>query len=141
MFKICKVVSIAAHPNADKLYVCNVSIGKETIQVVSGAPNLEVGMFSIVAIPITKLKTNDMLVTEVTVRGIRSYGQLCSESDLGISDDHSGIIKFDRYIRYIDPESIEDLNNKLGTEFYPVTKTGDIYEPKTTNKTLFCYKM
>ena len=76
-----RVLSVEKHPNADKLTVCTVDTGKEHRKVVCGAPNVRVGMVA----PLASLGTK-------TIRGVESNGMLCSEKDLGISEDHSGLI-------------------------------------------------
>jgi phenylalanyl-tRNA synthetase beta chain len=76
-----KVLSVEKHPNADKLTVCTVDTGREQRRVVCGAPNVRVGMVA----PLASLGTK-------TIRGVESNGMLCSEKDLGISEDHSGLI-------------------------------------------------
>ena len=77
----CTVLSVEKHPNADKLTVCTVDTGKDKRKVVCGAPNVRVGMVA----PLASLGTK-------TIRGVESNGMLCSEKDLGISEDHSGLI-------------------------------------------------
>jgi phenylalanyl-tRNA synthetase beta chain len=76
-----EVLAVEKHPNADKLMVCKVRAGKETLQVVCGAPNVRVGMKA-------PLKTGAK-----EIRGVLSQGMLCSARDLGLSDDHSGLLE------------------------------------------------
>src|SRR5262249_37917955 len=76
-----KVLSVEKHPNSDKLTVCTVDTGKETVKVVCGAPNVRVGMVA----PLSS-------VGKKLIRGIESNGMLCSEKDLGLSEDHSGLL-------------------------------------------------
>jgi phenylalanyl-tRNA synthetase beta chain len=76
-----EVLSVDKHPHADKLVVCKVRAGKDTLQVVCGAPNVRVGMKA-------PLKTGAK-----EVRGVLSQGMLCSARDLGLSDDHSGLLE------------------------------------------------
>jgi phenylalanyl-tRNA synthetase beta chain len=77
-----EVLSVEKHPNADKLTVCRVKAGKETLQVVCGAPNVRVGMKA----PLSKIGTKE-------IRGVQSQGMLCSARDLKLSDDHSGLLE------------------------------------------------
>jgi phenylalanyl-tRNA synthetase beta chain len=77
-----EVLSVERHPNADKLTVCNVKAGKETFQVVCGAPNVRVGMKA----PLAKIGTKE-------IRGVESQGMLSSARELGLSDDHSGLLE------------------------------------------------
>ena len=87
-FKIAKIIKSEKHPNADKLKVCDVSLGEnKVIKVVCGAPNARAGLVTIYAppgsiIPKTKLKLN-----VVKIRGIESSGMLCSENELNISNN------------------------------------------------------
>ena len=93
-FKIAKIIKSEKHPNADKLKVCDVSLGEnKVIKVVCGAPNARAGLVTIYAppgsiIPKTKLKLNI-----VKIRGIESSGMLCSENELNISNNKEGIIE------------------------------------------------
>ncbi len=86
-----KIADIVRHPNAEKLHLCQVEVGEnEKIQVICGAPNAAVGLLAPFAragatLPHGKVDT-------VTIRGVRSEGMLCSEKELGLSDDHSGIL-------------------------------------------------
>jgi phenylalanyl-tRNA synthetase beta chain len=77
-----EVLSVQRHPNADKLTVCAVRAGKETYQVVCGAPNVRVG----VKAPLAKIGTKE-------IRGVQSQGMLSSARELGLSDDHSGLLE------------------------------------------------
>jgi phenylalanyl-tRNA synthetase beta chain len=77
-----EVLAVSKHPNADKLTVCKVKAGKETVQVVCGAPNVRAGMKA----PLARIGTKE-------IRGVRSEGMLCSARDLGLSDDHSGVLE------------------------------------------------
>ncbi|HEU5175827.1 MAG TPA: phenylalanine--tRNA ligase subunit beta [Burkholderiales bacterium] len=77
-----EVLSVDRHPNADKLTVCKVKAGRETVQVVCGAPNVRVGM-----------KAPLMQIGSKEIRGVQSQGMLCSARELGLSDDHSGLLE------------------------------------------------
>jgi len=79
---VAEVLSVEKHPNADKLTVCRVKAGKETVQVVCGAPNVRAGMKAVLA----KIGTK-------AVRGVDSHGMLASARELGLSDDHSGLLE------------------------------------------------
>ncbi|MDY6408181.1 MAG: phenylalanine--tRNA ligase subunit beta [Pseudomonadota bacterium] len=83
---------VEQHPNADKLHVLRVFNGKEDVQIVCGAPNVRVGMKSILAQPgCYVLKFNETI--EISkLRGVESRGMMCAEDELGIGDDHEGII-------------------------------------------------
>lgn len=88
-----KVNSIRPHPNADKLVLCQVDIGEEdTLQIVCGAPNVREGMFAPVATIGTDLPTG-ISIKRAKLRGEESHGMLCSEKELKISDDASGLME------------------------------------------------
>ncbi len=83
------------HPNADKLSVCIVSDGTQDYNVVCGAPNVDAGQ----KIPFAKvgavIPTNGMKLEKAKIRGEVSFGMICSERELGISDNHEGIMVLD----------------------------------------------
>ena len=92
--KTGKVISVDSHPNADKLSLCQVSVGSDTLQIICGAPNVRQGMDVVVALPGTTLPGN-FKIKKSKVRGIESQGMLCSERELGLSDDHQGILELE----------------------------------------------
>ncbi len=91
-FKIAKIIKTEKHPNADRLKVCDVDVGeKEFKKVVCGATNARKGLITIYAPPgATIPKTKTKLVV-AKIRGVISYGMLCSESELNLSDESDGI--------------------------------------------------
>ncbi len=91
-FKIAKIIKTEKHPNADRLKVCDVDIGeKEFKKVVCGAANAREGLITIYAPPgATIPKTKTKLVV-AKIRGVTSYGMLCSESELNLSDESDSI--------------------------------------------------
>ena len=94
-FIIAKILSSKKHPDADKLKICEVDIGIETKEVVCGAPNAKEGLTTIYApigsvIPKTKMK-----IKKAKIRGVTSYGMLCSGEELNIDNDFDGIIELD----------------------------------------------
>ncbi len=94
LFKVAKIVKTEKHPNADRLKVCDVDIGeKDYKKVVCGATNAKEGLVSVYAPPgaiIPKTKTKLVIAK---IRNVTSYGMLCSESELNLSDDSAGIIE------------------------------------------------
>ncbi len=94
-FTVAHVISAEPHPNADKLRVCVVDTGTEQVQVVCGAPNAHAGMKGVFAPSGTTIPSNGMKLKPVTIRGVESNGMLCSEREMGISDEHTGIIELD----------------------------------------------
>ncbi|MFO0986255.1 MAG: phenylalanine--tRNA ligase subunit beta [Alphaproteobacteria bacterium] len=92
-FVVGHVVECAKHPNADKLSVCKVDIGHGApIQVVCGAPNARQGMKGVYAPPGTHVPGTKLDLKKGVIRGVESNGMLLSERELGISDEHQGII-------------------------------------------------
>ncbi|MGB3210176.1 MAG: phenylalanine--tRNA ligase subunit beta [Desulforhopalus sp.] len=86
------VISAEKHPNADKLTVCQVRIGDELHQIVCGAPNVRQDLAVVVALPGTVLPGN-FKIGKSKIRGIESFGMICSERELGLSNDHDGIME------------------------------------------------
>ena len=92
-FIVAKVVSAVPHPNADKLRVCMVDIGKDDlVQVVCGAPNARGGMKSVFSPPGTYIPSKKITISVGEIRGVESHGMLCSAAELELSEDHDGII-------------------------------------------------
>ncbi len=87
-----KIVSVRSHPNADRLMLCDVDMGDRVVQVVSGAPNLREGLKVPIALPGTILPGGNR-VKEVKLRGEISEGILLAEDEMGLTDDHSGIME------------------------------------------------
>ncbi len=89
---VARVIEVTKHPNADKLTVCKVDAGGPApLTIVCGAPNTKAGMLSPLA-PVGAVLGPDMTVKKAKIRGVESSGMLCSERELGLSDDHSGIM-------------------------------------------------
>jgi phenylalanyl-tRNA synthetase beta chain len=89
-----RIEEIAPHPNADKLHLCQVDTGQGKVSVVCGAPNTKTGMLSPIALPGTEFPEGFVLERSV-IRGQASEGMLCSEGELGLGDDRSGIMVLD----------------------------------------------
>ncbi len=92
-FVVGQVLEEDKHPNADKLKVCKVDIGTAKVDVVCGAPNVEKGMKVVYAPPGSTIPVNQMKLKAAKIRGVESSGMMCSEYELGISDNHEGIIR------------------------------------------------
>ncbi|RPI79843.1 MAG: phenylalanine--tRNA ligase subunit beta [Desulfobacteraceae bacterium] len=86
-----RILDFKRHPDADRLWLCQVDNGREQVQVVCGAPNLAKGQITPLALPGTTLP-NGMIVKESKIRGERSAGMLLAEDEMGLSEDHSGIM-------------------------------------------------
>jgi len=96
-----RIIEIKQHPNADKLLTCNVDIGKETLQIVTGAPNVASGQYVPVAVN-GALLPGGIRIKTGKLRGELSQGMLCSAEELGLErmgymdDGVDGILVFDR---------------------------------------------
>jgi phenylalanyl-tRNA synthetase beta chain len=89
---IGEVLAVEKHPDADKLSVCKVSTGSdEQHQIVCGAPNVRVGMKAPVILPGAKLPDGTK-IRKAKLRGVESAGMLCSARELGLSEDHAGLM-------------------------------------------------
>jgi len=98
-FIVGVVTSKEKHPNADKLSLCKVNTGKEELQVVCGASNVGKGQ-KIVFAPIgTSIPLNGLQITKAKIRGIESFGMICSEAELDLGDDASGIMILDEKLK------------------------------------------
>ncbi|MGH8708278.1 MAG: phenylalanine--tRNA ligase subunit beta [Burkholderiales bacterium] len=86
-----EILKVERHPNADKLIVCTVSTGKQKLSVVCGAPNARPGMKA----PLAPVGTwlGSLEIKAAQLRGVQSQGMLCSAQELGLSDDHSGLLE------------------------------------------------
>ena len=96
---IGKVITCEKHPNADRLKVTTVDVGKnENVQIVCGAPNVESGQTVAVAMIGAKLYFNDDEITikKSKIRGENSEGMICAEDELGLGNSHDGIIVFEK---------------------------------------------
>lgn len=105
------VLKVTAHPDADKLRVCEVSVGKGTpLQVVCGAPNVKEDM----RVPFAQVGAylpGDMKIKRAKLRGVESEGMLCSAKELGLSDDASGLMALPE-----DAPAGEDLRKYLNLD-------------------------
>jgi phenylalanyl-tRNA synthetase beta chain len=95
--KVARITDVRPHPDADRLTLCDVAVGAETYQVVCGAPNAKPGLLTPIALPGTSLASG-ITVKKAKIRGQESIGMLCSERDLGISEDHTGIMELDEAV-------------------------------------------
>ncbi|MDH5387762.1 MAG: phenylalanine--tRNA ligase subunit beta [Gammaproteobacteria bacterium] len=89
---VARVESIEKHPDADKLNVCQVTDGKETLQIVCGASNVREGLI----IPLAKIGAvlpGDFKIKPAKLRGVESSGMLCSEKELGLADQAEGLME------------------------------------------------
>ena len=109
-FIVAKILKTEKHPDADKLKVCDVDVGKENpVKVVCGAPNAIEGLLTIYAPPGSVIPKNQMKLVVSKIRGVSSYGMLCSESELNLSDESGGITEL----------SSNDFKDKIGDNYFP----------------------
>ena len=93
-FTIARVVSAEKHPNADKLQLLKVDTGSgDPVQVVCGAPNAREGLVGVFAAPGSYVPGIDLTLKAAKIRDVESFGMMCSERELEISDEHQGIIE------------------------------------------------
>ncbi len=88
--KVARVEAVAPHPNADKLKCCRLSTGDDQAEVICGAPNVAAGQLVPLALPGTVLP-DGREIRSATIRGVASSGMICSQAELELSGDHSGI--------------------------------------------------
>ena len=89
---VAEIVAIEGHPDADKLNICQVNDGGETVQVVCGAPNARVGL----RVPFAKIGAvlpGAFKIKKAKLRGVESQGMLCAEQELGLSDSSDGLME------------------------------------------------
>ncbi len=106
-----KIISVENHPNSKKLKLLKVDIKKEVLNIVCGAPNAIVD--SIVPVALIGGKVGELAIAKATVGGVDSYGMCCSGQELGISDDHSGLL-------------ILDENTPIGVDIKKVLNIDDV---------------
>ncbi|MBA3722110.1 MAG: phenylalanine--tRNA ligase subunit beta [Parachlamydiaceae bacterium] len=90
------VLEVEKHPNADKLCIAQVTDGKETFQVVCGAPNCRKGLnvaFARLGAILKDENGKNFTIKNTKIRGVESSGMLCAGDEIGISDDHDGILE------------------------------------------------
>ena len=104
-----EVLDLVAHPDADKLRVATVNAGGEPLQIVCGAPNVAKGVKVPVALIGAQLP--GLAIKKSKLRGVESFGMLCSARELGMSEDHSGLL-----ILPADAPVGEDLRRYLSLE-------------------------
>ena len=93
-FKVAKILKVEKHPNADKLKVCDVTLGdNKIIKVVCGAPNAREGLLTIYAPPGAVIPKTKFELKIAKIRGVESRGMLCSESELNLSNENDGIVE------------------------------------------------
>ena len=108
-FKVAKIINAEQHPNADRLRICDVDIGlDDTVKVVCGAPNAKKDLLTIYAGPGSIIPKNNMKLSVSKIRGVTSYGMLCSESELNLSNESEGITEL----------TTSKYSDKIGKNFF-----------------------
>ncbi len=119
------IMAIESHPYADKLVVCQVDVGEETVQIVTGAENMKEGDYVPVALHGSCLP-GGVKIKKGKLRNVESYGMMCSASELGIGEDSDGL--------YILPEP-----KPVGTDIREVLGMDDaVIEFEITNNRADC---
>lgn len=119
-----EVLSTAPHPDADQLQIAQVSDGKETFQVVCGAPNCRPGIktpFARVGARLGLQEEKPFKIKKSKIRGVESNGMLCSESELGLSAAHEGIAELPT-----SSKAGDDLAAQLGDEVLEISLTPNL---------------
>ena len=115
-----EVLKAEKHPDADKLKLCSVSDGDETFSVVCGAPNVNTGQ-KIVFAKVGAVLPGDFKIGKAKIRGVESFGMICSERELGISEEHDGIMVLDDSLKAGTPikDILGPLFNAIDIEVTP----------------------
>ena len=117
-FTIGKVLTAEKHPDADKLKVCQVATDDGESQIICGAPNARAGITVVIAKPGVYVPGIDTTIRVGKIRGIESFGMMCSEREMELSDEHDGIIELpsgavgDRFIDWLaehDPAKVDTV--------------------------------
>jgi tRNA-binding protein len=105
-FVVGYVLEKEKHPNADKLSVCTVDVGSETLQIVCGAPNIDSGQKVVVA-KVGAVMPSGMLIKDAELRGVASSGMICSAKELDLPDapKEKGILVLDEDAKVGEPFS------------------------------------
>jgi phenylalanyl-tRNA synthetase beta chain len=107
---VAAVLAVEPHPGADKLTVCRVDAGQGPVQVVCGAPNVRSGMKAPLATVGARLAGGQQ-IGQAKLRGVESHGMLCSARELGLSEDHSGLLEL-----AADARPGADIREQLGLD-------------------------
>ena len=117
-FTIGKVIQAEKHPDADKLRVCQVETASGVTQIICGAPNAREGITVVVAPPGVYVPGIDTTIGVGKIRGIESFGMMCSEREMELSDEHDGIIELEsgevgqsyaEWLAQNDPERVDPV--------------------------------
>ena len=124
LFKVAEIMKTEKHPNADRLKVCDVNIGENEIKkVVCGAENAKEGLLTVYAPPDAIIPKTKLKLSISKIRGVTSYGMLCSESELNLSDKSKGITELPK-----------EYKKKIGKSFFSKSKSNVIDLSITPNR-------
>ena len=113
-FRVAKILKAEKHPNADKLKVCDVTLGNnKIIKVVCGAPNAREGLVTIYAPPGAVIPKTKFELKVAKIRGVESRGMLCSESELNLSNESDGIIELKNKEKEIGKSYFKSKSEKI----------------------------
>ena len=113
-FIICKIIKSQKHPNADKLKLCEVDIGTgNLVKVVCGAQNARDGLFAVYVPPGAIIPKTNMKLKVAKIRGIESFGMLCSGYELEESSDKEGIIELNKKEKNIGDKYFKSSGEKI----------------------------
>jgi len=113
-FIVCKIVKSQKHPNADKLKLCEVDIGTgNLVKVVCGALNARAGLFAVYAPPGAIIPKTKMKLKVAKIRGIESFGMLCSGYELEESSYKEGIIELNKKEKNIGDKYFKSSGEKI----------------------------
>jgi phenylalanyl-tRNA synthetase beta chain len=124
-FIVAKILKVEKHPDADRLKVCHVDIGSgDPVKVVCGAPNAKEGLLTIYAPPGAIVPKNQMKLVISKIRGVTSYGMLCSGYELNLSNESDGITELSK----------KKYEKKIGENYFPKSSTNVIDISITPNR-------
>ena len=115
-FIVAKIIKAEKHPNADRLKLCDVDIGQnEKVKVVCGAPNAKNDLLTVYAPPGATIPKSQTKLSVSKIRGVTSYGMLCSESELKLSNESEGIINLSpkKYSKQVGKKYFINKNQKV----------------------------
>ncbi len=95
---IGEITECGKHPDADKLSLTKVAVGREVLQIVCGAANVATGQKVVVAVPGTTIyptKGEPFTIKDAKIRGVQSQGMICAEDEIGLGESHAGIMVLD----------------------------------------------
>jgi phenylalanyl-tRNA synthetase beta chain len=117
-FTIGRVLSAEAHPDADRLQVCQVATADGDTQIICGAPNAREGINVVIAKPGVYVPGIDTTIGVGKIRGVESHGMMCSEREMELSNEHDGIIELpsgevgERFVNWLaahDPAKVDPV--------------------------------